>query len=175
MDVNLILAIAGIAGTLLATIISAPLAYYFQNKVYEREKKWALELENKRIKSEVEAEERRLRRELLSNRLNVIEEAANLMMFLISGRLNEEMGEIIHSEKVTIYKKRERLEEISQQAWTATKATGSADLAKNYGVISSALWQSEEVGTVDHTNWDEASKGFIELIKIIDDMKVRVR
>ena len=163
MENNILIAIIAVSGTLAGVIISTIGTYIVQSKSYEREKK-----------REREKEQREIRREVLSNRLNIIEESANIMMFLNGLKMSEDFGDFIYSDKTTIQEKRKRLEEISGMSWTAIQATDSADLKKNYGAITHAYWQSESTGAIGSKEWNEASEGFVRLVKIIDDMKAMV-
>ena len=175
MDTNIITAIIAVTGTLIVTIISYFVAYFIQNKTYTRERKRSIEDEDRKRQFEREAEQSKIKRELLSNRLNIVEEAVNLRMFLAGLTLREEFGDPIYCDKSTIQEKRKRLDEISSEAWTAVIATGSEELKESFSTISSAYWQSEEQGTVDSEKWDKASKSFVEIIKNIDDMKTKIQ
>lgn len=169
----MIIAIAGILGTLLASVASIFGTYLVQSKVSEREKRWAREADDRKRTQEIEDEQRRIKRELLSSRLNIIEEAATIKMFLTRLSLTEEFGDTIYSDKIAIDGKRKRLEEISGQAWTCVIAVESQRLKDSYQAIGSAYYQTEQEGRVDSIKWNKASDSFAELVKIIDDMKAK--
>ena len=173
LDANLTVAIAGILGTLLASVASIYGTLLVQSKVSEREKRWAREADDRKRTQEIEDEQRRIKRELLSSRLNIIEEAATIKMFLTGLALTEEVGDPIYSDKIAIEGKRKRLEEISGQAWICVIAVESQRLKDSYQAIGSAYYQTEQEGTVDSIKWNKASDSFAELVKIIDDMKAK--
>lgn len=173
MESSLLIAVAGILGTLVASAAGIFGTYWIQNKVAERERSWARENEERRRTQEIEDEQRKIKRELISDRLTVIEEAANIRMFLISLALQEEIGDPICSDKVVLGEKRIRLEEISSRAWACVNACGSQRVQKTYHAISSVYYMTEQDGTVDPKEWDKASESFIELVRIIDDMKAK--
>ena len=172
MDINLVIAIAGISGTVVGTIISAVGTYIVQSRVSERERGWAAESENKRVQSERETEQRRIRRELLSNRLSVVEEAATLMMFLIGLELDTMMGIPVFSEREIIHEKRKRLEEIYAEARTAVQAAGSSDLVQSFGTLSSTFWECENAGQVIIEDYETVSHAYAEVIKVIDELLI---
>jgi len=160
VETNILIAIIAVSGTLAGAIVSAIATYLVQSKAYEREKE-----------REKEVEQRRIKRESLSKRLDVIEEVVNLMMYFISRTIGKELDMPIYDDDSLIKEKRKRLEDIRGQAWTAVLAINSEDLSNKYRAISSAYWDNEEYGTVDHKSWDKANKGFVEIIRIIDNMK----
>ena len=95
-------------------------------------------------------------------------------MYFTSRTIGKELFMPIYDDDSLISEKRKRLEDIQGQAWTAVLAIGSEDLTKNYRAVSSAYWDNEEYGTVDHESWDKANKGFVDIVKIIDNMKAMV-
>jgi uncharacterized protein HemX len=65
VDSNIVIAVAGIGGTLLAAVLGAAGTYFFQKRSAERQRKWALEDEERGKEHERETEQRRIKRELL--------------------------------------------------------------------------------------------------------------
>lgn len=160
METNILIAIIAVSGTLAGAIVSAIATYLIQSKAYEREREQGKEVEQRRIK-----------RESLSKRLDVIEEVVNLMMYFISRTIGKELDMPIYDDDSLIKEKRKRLEDIRGQAWTTVLAINSEDLSNKYRAISSAYWDNEEYGTVGPEGWDKANKCFVEIIRIIDNMK----
>ena len=171
MDASSWVAIAGILGTLIASAVSIVGTYIVQSKVSEREKRWAREADERKRRQELEDERRRIKRELLSGRLNTIEEAATINMFLLGLALTEEIGDPIYGDRTVLAEKRKRLEEIENQAWACVIACDSQRLKESYQAIVHAQYQAEQQGTVESEQWKKASESFVELVKIIDDMK----
>ncbi len=174
MDVNLAIAIAGILGTLIGSAASIYGTYIVQSKASEREKKWAREADEIKRKQEIEDEQRRVKRELLSSRLDIIEEVATIRMFLAGLAVKEEQGDPIESDKAIIEQKRKRMEEISGHAWACVLAYESQGLKESYQAIGAACYDAEQEGSVDEDVWKKAREGFVALVKVIDDMKTKV-
>ena len=159
MDTVIILAIIAVLGTLAGAIVSAIGTHIVQSKAYERENK--REIIN-------------IKRDLLSRRLDIIEEAVTNMMFFTSRTIKEEVGIPVYRDKNMIAEKMKRLEEIRGQAWTAVLSTDSDDLKECYQAIASANSDSEKYGTVDKKTWDKAYESFPKIVKLIDNMKAEV-
>ena len=102
MDPTMILAIFTVSGTLAGTLIGIFATYFVQSKVANRNRKWLIEDDRERIK-----------RELIANRLDIIEEVVNLMMYFTGLSLRNELQIPIYSDKVTIENKRKKFDEIS--------------------------------------------------------------
>jgi gas vesicle protein len=163
LDSNIILAILTVCGTLAGTVIGALATYLVQSKVADRNRKWSIEDESKRIK-----------RELLSNRLDIIEEVVNLMMFFAGLSLRSELQIPIYSDRVTIENKRKRFDEIGSQSWNAVAALSSKELSTLYSAIAAAYNEDEETGSISSETWKKANESFPKIIKLIDDMKVNI-
>ena len=161
MDPNTILAISTVFGTLAGTAIGAFATYLIQSRVAERDRKWSLEDDRKQIK-----------RELLSKRLDIVEEVVNLMMYFVGLSLRDELQIPIYSDKVTIENKRKRFDEIRSQAWNAVVAFSSSEFLKLYSAIAAAYNEDEETGSIGSGAWKRANESFPKIIKLIDDMKV---
>lgn len=172
MDANLAIAIAGIGGTLAGTIISSVSTYLIESRISEKARNWEMQMEDKRKEHEIDAEKRTIRRDLLSKRLAVIEENANIMYFLAALYIREEVGIPIYSDANMIQEKRKRMDEISNQAWTAISAIGHAEMKKNYTAISAAFYEGEESGSISGEKWKKAQSGLTNLIQNIDELKI---
>ncbi len=163
MDPNTVLAIFAVSGTLAGTVIGAFATYIIQGKVAERDRKWSIEDDRKRIK-----------RELLSSRLDIVEEVVNLMMYFAGLSLREELGIPIYSDKVTMGNRRKRFDEIRSQAWNAVVALSSNEFLKFYSAIAAAYNEDEETGSIRSETWKRANESFPKIIKLMDDMKVNI-
>ena len=163
MDPNIILAIFTVFGTLPGTVIGAFATYFIQSRVADRDRKWTQEDDRKRIK-----------RELLSKRLDIVEEVVNLMMYFTGLSLRDELQIPIYSDKVTIENKRKRFDEIRSQAWNAVVALSSNEFLKLYSAIAAAYNEDEETGSIGSEPWKKANESFPRIIKLIDDMKVNI-
>ena len=157
MDNNILIAVIAVSGTLAGVIVSTIGTYFIQSKSYERQRK-----------SERESEERKIKRELISNRLNVVEEAVNLMMYLTGRTISLEVEMMIYNDKDIEREKSKKLEDIGDIAWAAVIATGSEDLKDNYTAITSAFWENMRQGTITTETWDKAYKAYVKIIKIMD-------
>ena len=163
MDTNTILAIITVLGTLAGTVVGAFATHFTQSKVAERDRKWSLEANKKRIK-----------RELLSKRLDIVEEVVNLMMYFAGLSMRAELQIPIYSDKITIENKRKRFDEIRSQAWNAVVALSSNELLELYRAIAAAYNEDEETGSIGSKTWKMANESFPKIMKLIDDMKVNI-
>jgi hypothetical protein len=174
MDSNIVIAIAGIGGTLLAAVIGAVGTYFFQKRAAERQRKWALEDEGREKEHERETEQRRIKRELLCKRLDILEESIKLMMLCVSRAFDEYVGEPHVDNTDTLQKKMKRLQNIRGEAWAALIAINSENLTNLWKVISSAYWEAEENGTVILESWQKASDAYPAIIKLTDEMRSEI-
>lgn len=168
MDPNIIITIAGVIGGSVAGAIST---YLVQKRVSERQRKWSLEDEDRNRQHELKGEHRRIKRELSSKRLDVVEETIKLKMRIISRAVGKEMGLPMYDDKDTIVAIGKRIQDISGEAWASILATGSKDLREYWKQISNAYWALKEEGTVGHELWNQAQKAYVEIFKLIDEMK----
>ena len=122
-------------------------------------------------KSEREAEQKRIKRELLSKRLDILEEALKIMINDTSTTLGIELGMPIFSDKATIEERRKRVHDISEEAWAIVLALGSKDLLENWRAISSIYWEQLETGAIDSESWNKAQKAYVDVVKFTDEMK----
>jgi len=150
------IAVVGVLGTLAGT----GLGYFAQAMLSKRDRNWA-----------IDTEKRTVRRQLLSNRLEVVEEAANIMYFFLVIWESEELGEPVYCDKEGSYQKKRRLEEIIAQAFTVVKATGSAELENGFKAISAAYNEVEDNGVLSSEKNVASSKGLEKVIKTIDNLK----
>jgi hypothetical protein len=171
MDVNVLLAILG---TLAGAGISAFGTYVVQTKVAERERKWSLETENRKKTQEEENEKRKIRRDLICARLDIVEEAANIMLFLIGLAVDEIIGLHTYSDGEMIKSKKKRWEEIAFKAWAALEIINSQELKENYTKIASVYGDIEENGSVDPDIWQETDDRYKKFEKMVDDLKIEI-
>jgi len=156
MDSTIVVAVTGIIGV----IVGIAGTYFIQKVILDRQRKWALE-----------DEERKIKRELLSKRLDILEEAMGIMMNEISVVVAREMGIPTWDDKDTMKEKGIRLQSIRGEAWAALAALGSKELTHCWRGIANAYSENDETGTVGKDLWNEAQKSYIELIKLTDTMR----
>jgi len=174
MDSNIAIAVAGIAGTLLGAVVSAIGTYLLQKRASERQRKWALEDEERRKGHERETEQRRIKRELLCKRLDVLEESIKIMMNHISSTVGRELGVPMYDDSAELKEQGKRLQGIRGEAWAALVALESKKLLEDWRAIASAYSDLEETGTVDSESWNKVQKAYIEIIKLTDEMRAQV-
>lgn len=159
MDSNVVIAVVGVAGVVVGIVVT----YFVQKTTLERQRKWALEDDSRRIK-----------RELLSERLAIVEEAIKIMVNLINNKINREMGVPMYDDSVELKEQGRRLQSIGGEAWVALVALDSQDLKKNWKVVAYAHSELEETGEIDPKSGGEVRKAYVEIIKIIDSMRSQV-
>lgn len=160
MDNN---AVVAVIGTLLGVITSAVLAYLFQSRASERQRKWALE-----------DEKRRMKRELIQRRIDLIEEATSLMSSVINMTVEHACG-LPSAKDVYIIKRIEkRLQEILTSAWNAISIVGSQELKENFEVLSRAsiTMMEEDSEALDMTDYEAAGKAIIAIGRILDKVRL---
>lgn len=116
MDSNIAIAVAGIAGTLLGAVVSAIGTYLLQKRASERQRKWALEDEERRKGHERETEQRRIKRDLLCKRLDVLEESIKMMMNHIRSTVGRELGVPMYDDSAELKEQGKRLQSIRGEA-----------------------------------------------------------
>jgi len=176
MDSNIAIAIAvaGIAGTLLGVVVSAIGTYLLQKRTSERQRKWALEDGERRKGHERETEQRRIKRELLCKRLDVLEESIKIMMNHISSTVGRELGVPMYDDSAELKEQGKRLQSIRGEARAALVALESKKLLEDWRAITSAYSDLGETGTVDSESWNKVQKAYIEIIKLTDEMRAQV-
>lgn len=174
MDSNIIIAVTGIT----SIVVGAIGTYFLQKRASERQRKWSLEDEEKRKTYERETERRRVKRELLCNRLDMIEESLKIMMNQVSSTVGREwgyqMGIPMYDDRDELKEQGKRLQSIRGEAWAALLALDSKDLMEHWRTIASAYWDVEETGTVGSESWDKAQKTYVEIMKLTDEMRSQV-
>lgn len=167
MDSTIITALAIITGTIVGIVGT----YFVQKRVSQSQRQWTLEDEERRKGYERDEEQKRIKRELLSKRLDILEEAVKIMINDTSRTLGIELGMPIYSDKATIEERRKRLHDISEEAWATVLALDSKDLLENWRAVSSAYWEQLEIGTIGSKSWEKAQKAYVNLIKLTDEMR----
>ena len=162
--------IIAVAGTLGGVIVSSIGAYFVQ----KRQRIWSLEDEARNRQHEVEREQRRIKRELLSNRLEVVEETIKLMMRIINIAVGEEMGLPIYDDKDAMVEIKKRIQHLTGEAWASIHTTGSEDLRGHWRQIARAYWAAMEEGRVGHEQWNQAQNAHVEMFRLMDEMKSTV-
>lgn len=159
MDSTIVVGVTGIIGV----IVGIAGTYFIQKIILDRQRKWALEDEKRKIK-----------RELLSKRLGIIEEAMGIMMKEIGGVVAKEMGIPLYDDKDAMREQGIRLQSIRSEAWAALVAFDSKELTQCWRGIANAYSEIDETGTVGKDSWNEAQKAYIELIKLTDAMRSHI-
>lgn len=167
MDSTIVIAVVGIIGAIVGIVGT----YLVQERVSERQRKWALEDYERKKESDREAEQKRIKRELISKRLDVLEEAVKLMISDTSRTLGIEFGLPILSDKAAAQKRQERIEDVADEAEATVLALDSEDLLKNWRAVSYAYWGQLETGTVGDKLWNEAQKAYVDIVKLADEMR----
>ena len=166
--------IIAVAGTLAGVIASAIGTYFIQKMVSERQRKWSLEDQDRNRQDELEREQRRIKRELLSKRLEVLEETIKLRMIIIRRPAGEELGIPMYADKDVEVATQKRIQDISGEAWTAVASTGSEDLRKYWIQISRAYWAVIRDGHIEVEQFEQAQKAYVEMVRLMDEMKSKV-
>lgn len=159
MDSTIVVAATGIIGV----IVGIAGTYFIQKIILDRQRKWALEDDGRKIK-----------RELLSKRLDILEEAVKIMINNISRMIGVELGMPTYSNESTVQKWRERFEEIAEEASAVVLALDSKNVMKDWGAISHAYWKQLETGTLESEEYDKAQKAYIEIVKLTDELRSQV-
>jgi len=167
MDSNIIIAVAGIGGTLLG----AAGTYFLQKRAAERQRKWSLEDEGRNKEHERETEQRRIKRELLCKRLDIFEEAVKIKVLRISRAVHEDIGLPYYYDEDMINEQKQRLQNIDDEAWAALTAIDSKELMKHFGVINPVYWDLEERGEMNPEKWNEVDEAYTAIIKLTDEMR----
>lgn len=162
--------IIAVAGTLGGAIVSYVGAYFVQ----KRQRTWSLEDEARNRQHEDEREQRRTKRELLSERLEVVEETIKLMIRIIGTAFGEEIGRPIYDDKDATVEIQKRIQHLTGEAWASIRTTGSKDLQGYWRLIIRAYWALIEDGRVEHEQWLEAQNASVEMFKLMDEMKSKV-
>ncbi len=159
MDTTIVVAATGIIGAIVGIVGS----YFVQNAILERQRKRALEDEGRRIK-----------RELLSKRLDIIEESAKIMRNEVEVTVAIQFGIPVYNDKEELKAQGKRLQSISGEAWAALASSDSKELTENWNAIAKAYRENEETGQVNPDVWEEAHGAYIEIIKLTDAMRSQV-
>ncbi|MBC8274309.1 MAG: hypothetical protein H8E40_04990 [Chloroflexi bacterium] len=167
-------AVIAVVGTLLGVITSAILAYFFQRRVSETQRKWALEDEERRNQKTYQDEKRKMKHALIQKRIDIIEEATALMDSVISMTFDHACGFPSAKDTHVIKKIEERLQEILPSAWNAVSVVGSDELQKNFEVLSrtSIIMMDEDSEAIDFDAYQEAQGAPIAIAKILDKMRL---
>jgi hypothetical protein len=166
-------AVIAVVGTLAGAFISAITTYLVHKGITERQRKWALEDEQRKQKRIIEDERRKKRQELLESRLRTIEKAIGLMIGRIDQEVFLEVDLPISIDRSTKEKKEQQINDMISDAWTAINLVGSEQLKNNWGILVGVYWESLEK-RVDPFDGEKAQKAQLEMIKIIDKMRLKV-
>lgn len=165
-------AIIAVVGTLGGAVISAIVTYVVQQRVAERQRKWALEDEERHQHRALEEERRKLQRDLLVRRLEPIEKAVRLMANVIHTAQGMELGLPIPTDKSATRKRAQKLHDIRSDAWNAVLITGSEELKQNWRILSTVYWDLEETGVLEPDGGKKTQDAQIAIAKLLDEMRL---
>jgi len=166
-------AIIAVVGTLGGAVISAIVTYVVHQRVAERQRKWALEDEERHQNRALEEERRKLKHDLLVRRLEPIEEAVKLMGNAIHIAHGRELGMPIRTDESAAGEKAQRLQDIHLDAWSAVLITGSKELEDNWRILAPVYWDLKETGFLERDGAERAHDAQIAITKLLDEMKLR--
>ena len=164
--------IIAVVGTLGGAVISAIVTYMVQKRVAERQRKWALEDEERHQQQALHGERRKLKRELLARRLDPIEEAVSLMGNAISTATGIEIGMPICWDKSEARQKALRFQNLLPDALGAVVITGSEELKQNWSILVGVYWDLQETGEVGPDGMKKANDAKIAITKLLDEMRL---
>ncbi len=159
MDSNVIIALVGITSVIVGILGT----YFVQKTTLERQRKWALEDDSRRIK-----------RELLSKRLDIVEEAIKIMVYCIESTIDREMGVPMYDDSVELKEQGKRLQSIMGEVRAALVALDSQGLIGHWKVVVTAYRELEETGEMHPKLGGEVQRAYVEIIKTIDLMRSQV-
>jgi len=166
MDSGAIIAVVGTLGGVVIT-------YVVQQRVAERQRKWALEDEERHQHRALEEERRKLQRDLVVRRLEPIEEAVKLMANVILTAEGIELELPIPTNELEIRSKKLKLMDILSDAWNAVLITGSEELEQNWKILTGTYWGLQETGALDLNGVKKAKDAEIAIAKLLDEMRLR--
>jgi hypothetical protein len=166
--------IIAVVGTLGGVIISAIGTYFIQKTVSERQRKWSLEDQDRNRQDELEREQRRIKRELLSKRLEVVEETVRLMMRVVRAVFAEEMELPVYDDKHELAYINKHIESIRGDAWASIHTVGSEDLSGYWRQISNAYWAAMETSHIEAEQWNQSQDAYFKMYRLMDEMKSKV-
>lgn len=169
MELNSILIVIG---TLSGAIISAILTYVIQSRVASRQRRWSLEDESRKQNREREDEKRKLRQELLERKIKPIEEVINLMMNRLESAVALAVDIPVPINKEKEIEKAERINEMATEAWAAVQLMGLKELKEQWEIIAGLYWELEEIGSINPVKMDDIQKAHVEIVKILDDIRL---
>ena len=161
MDNGIVIAIIAVCGTLAGALVSTLGTYFIQNIRYKRE-----------TEREKGKEKTQIRRELISKRLSVVEEASTLMMFITGVAFDKQYGEGSYCDQTMLRKKRQRIEEIYLEAHTSSKSIESKTLSDSFEKIASKYWETDYNQTLTEEDYDIISSNYKKVREVIDDLIV---
>ena len=160
MEINILIAVIAVSGTLAGVIVSTIGTYFVQKIRYQREIEW-----------EVEKDKSQFRRDLMLKRLNVIEETASLVMFLTGVRMDKEHGEGSYCDDNTFSQKDRRIEEIYHEAYAFSKAMHSREVDDAFNGMLSKYWEIHS-GSMLPKDYEVVLSNYRKLIEALDSLKL---
>jgi mannitol-specific phosphotransferase system IIBC component len=160
MDNGILIAVIAVFGTLAGAVVSTIGMQVHQKSKFKQE-----------VEREKEKEKTLLRREQLSKRLSIIEEAANLIMFVTNVTFDVEVGVGSSCSHDIIVKKQQRVEEMCHEASISSKSISSQELDDTFSKMLSQYWQFQEE-RIDTNDVDIISTNYKKVIQTINNLKV---
>ncbi len=161
-----------VVSTLGGVVISAIVTYMVQKRVAERQRKWALEDEERHQQQALHGERRKLKRELLARRLDPIEEAVSLMGNAITTAEGIELGMPIRRDECEAKQKALQFQNLLSDVWAAVRITGSEELKQNWAILMGIYWGLEETGEVGPDGIKKANDAKVAIAKLLDEMRL---
>ena len=161
-----------VVSTLGGVIISAIVTYMVQKRVAERQRKWALEDEERHQQQALHGERRKLKRGLLAKRLDSIEKAVSLMGNVITTAEGIELGMPILRDECEAKQKTLQFQNLLSDAWAAVRITGSEELKQNWAILMGVYWGLEETGEVGPDGVKKANDAEVAIAKLLDEMRL---
>jgi len=165
-------AIIAVVGTLGGVVISAIATYMVQKRIAERQRKWALEDEERHQQQALHVERRKLKRELLARRFAPIEEAVSLMGNAITTAVGIEIGMPIRSDESEAKQRAQQFQNLLSDAWNAVCITGSEQLKQRWRTLVSVYWGLKETGEVGPDGLKKADDAQVAITKQLDEMRL---
>ena len=159
MDSNVVIAAVGIT----SVIVGIAGTYFVQKTTLERQRKWALEDDSRRIK-----------RERLSKRLDIVEEATKIMVNQVIRTIDREMGAPMYNDDLQLQEQGKRLQSIMAEASAALSALDSQDLIRHWRVVTFAYGVEGDTDRVDLKLGGEVQRAYAEMVKLMDTMSSQV-
>ncbi len=143
--------------TIVGMVLSAVTTYMIQKKVAERQRSWGLEDDEKRRTHDREEQSKRAVKEVLLERVWLVEEASGLMASFVRRQRDVVLGEPPASDTESFEAGRSRLRVIWAGAWNNVAVLGSEAVGEGWGRLTSIYRDALGSGVIDE---DDAKKAY---------------